>query len=168
MGYWIKGRAKKSYSILIITIMLLGVVAAAFAYFGFLQRSPCEDPNYQPNPVLSEVYLVAYNNIIFNAINATFSRYGQVVVIGDVTFRNLVQIDSSSLRLVGQTCVIDNSQPFSLVLEAAFQSDGFAELLSVQYGGSVSSEPAFTSHTSWQAGVNWYPGDTHLVLMATP
>lgn len=162
-------KAKRSYSLLIIITMVAGTLAGAFAYYRSLQPPQCE-PDYPDAPVLSRAFSTSYNNIPFNAVNVTFFKEGQVVVLGGVTFRTLLYFDPSQPHLVGRTCLQDASTPISLVLEVTFHPDESVEQLGLQYGGVPvrNPTPSFTSHTSPQAGVGWYSNDPYVVLMASP
>lgn len=149
--------------------MAAGTIAGAFAYYQFLQPPKCE-LEYPDKPVLYGAYSTAYNNIPFNAVNATFFKAGQVVVLGDVTFRTLLYSDPLQPHLVGGTCLQDASTPISLVLKVTFHPDESVEQLGLEYGGVPvrNPTPSFTTHTSPQAGVGWYPNDPYVVLMASP
>ena len=165
MGPSKRRAARRTYSLIIIATVIFGVIAAGFTYFQFLAPPDCGPT---PSPRYSVVHQATHNGIEFLAINATFTEPGQAAVIGGITFRTSYFFNPAIPHLVGRECVTDTNAPVTLFLDTTFYPSGLEDRLEIQYGGNppVGYQEEFTAFSGSQAGVKWYPGDLHVVLLA--
>ncbi len=157
---------KTPYALFIITLMVLGVIAAGFYFYSSASQNPCGDPG-------DASFTSAYQTTVdvngqpkqFNAVDAAFTKVQQNDAVGNVKFVVTGFDDPSQPHLVNGHCVSDTFTPASITIRVTFTSNGQQEYLSLSYKGSLQyPTEAFTSNS--QAGLQWRLGSISIVLLS--
>ncbi len=156
-------RFKKSYGLVIIGVMLLGVVAGAFYFY----HPDCGSPG-QPNVSSHYTTPIDYNGPkTFDAYNYTFTSNQQAFNFDNVTFTSLAFSDPSKPHLIGLSCGTDSSAAGAILVGVTSTNGAFpAQQLQIPFN-TPSDQGTFTSNTSPIAGVVWHVRDPYVVLLVS-
>ncbi len=155
---------KKSYGLLIIGTMLLGVVAGAFYFY----HPDCGSPG-QPSGSFHYTTVINYQgqDLIFDAFNYTFTGTQQPFNFDNVTFTTLQFSDPSKPHVIGLNCGTDPSQPGTMIVGVTSSNNAFpGQTLQLQFNVN-SDQGSFTSNTSPIAGVVWHVREPFFVLLVS-
>ena len=151
---------KRTNSIIIIVIMLVGVVATAFIYsLAFVPN--CGTPPIGGSPTIHGTIGIIYiNSVPYYDMNVTFTAVQQSVNVAGTIFQTTDFQDPSFPRLQGTSCITLPNNPFRATLQVTF-TDATLQTLTITYGGSpptTTGTQSFTSNHTPGAGVEWLQG----------
>ena len=159
--------ARVVLAIIIVIVSLVGVVATAYSFYrpAANNAQPCVRSTFSPvydvtNPI---------NGKYYQAVKANFTTVDQNFVFGSVTFLVVEFNDPSLPHLDNGQCVAstDKTSPATIKIQLTFATDGSTEPLTMTFKGTQTQQQAFSTHSHPTAGILWYPGDAHIVLIVS-
>jgi len=161
--------AKVVLAIIVVIVSLVGVVATAYSFY-----RPTPTNNAQlcgPGSTFSPVYDVTnpINGKYYQAVKTNFTNIDQNFVFGSVTFLVVELNDPSLPHLENGQCVAstDKTSPATIKIQLSFATDGSTEPLTMTFKGGLPQQQVFSAHSYPRAGILWYPGDAHIVLIVS-